>query len=596
MLKMAYFHAYWALFCIKVGLVTDPACGSGAFLNQCFDYLREEMDFVLDMKYQFDPQPSFFDIDKQILQNNLFGVDINPESVEITKLSLWLKTAKNNQTLATLDGNIKCGNSIIACKEVAENAFDWQQEFADVFAKGGFDIIIGNPPYGATVDRAQKEYCSQFYTTISGGFDTYRVFFELGFNILKDGGYLGFITPNTYFDIQSGLKLRQFLFANTLIKIVEVYNVFPNAVVEPLITVYQKKESTNEEFEIILIPRKTALSSTFIADGIHTTKSQCDLRKNDNLIFNYKIDDSKEHIVDAIKAKTSPLSEYYYVFNGAKPYEVGKGIPPQTKEMTKNKVYNGYTKIDDSWIPYMRGKRIQRFTTMWDGEYIKYGENLAAPRNPQVFFREKIFIRQTGDTIIAQIDDGNVANNTLHVIYAKSEQNQNKYLLGLLNSTLMSWFYQATHPLEVGKPMAEVKKNFVEELPIIVGGAEQIESLNAIVEGILTLCQKRYGEKRRFIEYLDSAFEPKSITEKLEGFEELSFKEFCAELKKQKVKLSAAAQMELLPLFDQKKTAIAALTTQIRTLQAQLDDEVFAIYGISPADAEQIRNEMLIEI
>ena len=113
---------YWKKYenVLKEIKICDPACGSGAFLNQCFDYLHEEMNFVLEMKHLYaEGQLNLFDIDKQILQNNLFGVDINPESVEITKLSLWLKTAKKNQTLASLDDNIKCGNSLVADSNVA---------------------------------------------------------------------------------------------------------------------------------------------------------------------------------------------------------------------------------------------------------------------------------------------------------------------------------------------------------------------------------------------------------------------------------------------------------------------------------------------
>lgn len=590
---------YWLKYeeALKQIKICDPACGSGAFLNQCYDFLYEEMRFVRDMQFELGyTQTTLFDVNKQILQNNLFGVDINAESVEITKLSLWLKTAKNDQTLASLDDNIKCGNSIVADRTVVDNAFVWQDEFPEVFANGGFDIIVGNPPYGAQVDQAQKDYCAENYVTVSGGFDTYRVFFELGINILKSGGFLGYITPNTYLDILSGEKLREFLFSNTLLKIVEVFNVFPNAIVEPLISIYQKLSNPDATFEIILVPRSTALTSTFIADGIHSQKSQSDLRKNDKLIFNYKIDDQKEAIVDYIKQKTSHLSEYFFVYNGAKPYEVGKGTPPQTKEMTKRKVYNGYEKIDDTWVPYMRGKRIQRFSTMWDGEYIKYGINLAAPRNPDVFFREKIFVRQTGDTIIAQIDVGNVANNTLHVVFPKTDQLQNKYLLGLLNSTFMTWYYQATHPLEVGKPMAEVKKNFIEELPFALGTPEQVSALVQKVDEMLSLCQTRYGIMQKFIQFLIHAYEPKSISEKIEAFDTLTFKEFCAEMKKQKVKLSASQQMELLPLFQEKKDEIANLTSQIAEFHAQLDQTVYSIYGLDEESINRISSEIKISI
>lgn len=144
--------------------------------------------------------------------------------------------------------------------------------------------------------------------------------------------------------------------------------------------------------------------------------------------------------------------------------------------------------------------------------------------------------------------------------------------------------------------MAEVKKNFVEELPIEIGSSEQISSIIKIVDKMLELCQSRYAVKQTFIKYLCSALEPKRITEKLESIESISFKDFCLELKKQKVKLSASMQMELLPLFDQKKQEIEAFTSRIKIFQTQLDDEVFAIYGIDSVAANQIRSEMIIDI
>ena len=211
-LHLDYWNTYENI--LKNIKICDPSCGSGAFLNQCFDYLHEEMDFLLDMKRQFEEQISLFDIDKEILQNNLYGVDINPESVEITKLSLWLKTAKKNQTLATLDDNIKCGNSIISSKDVAgERAFDWKAEFPLVFENGGFDIIVGNPPYGAKLEHSEKEYLASHYYSTEYNYDTYKTFFELGFSLLKENGYLGYITPNTFFTLELGAnKLRKLLF------------------------------------------------------------------------------------------------------------------------------------------------------------------------------------------------------------------------------------------------------------------------------------------------------------------------------------------------------------------------------------------------
>ena len=129
--------------------ICDPSCGSGAFLNQSLDFLINEHKYVDELKSKlFGDSLILSDIENSILENNLFGVDINEESVEITKLSLWLRTAQPNRKLNSLSDNIKCGNSLIDEPiEGVENYFKWEQEFPKVYEKGGFDVVIGNPPY-----------------------------------------------------------------------------------------------------------------------------------------------------------------------------------------------------------------------------------------------------------------------------------------------------------------------------------------------------------------------------------------------------------------------------------------------------------------
>ncbi|MDR3094490.1 MAG: N-6 DNA methylase [Bacteroidales bacterium] len=129
--------------------ICDPACGSGAFLNAALDFLMSEHRLVDELTAKlFGSAIVFPDIENAILENNLYGVDINEESVEIAKLALWLRTAKPQRKLNSLNNNIKCGNSLISDPEVAgEKAFDWHKEFPQVFEKGGFDVVIGNPPF-----------------------------------------------------------------------------------------------------------------------------------------------------------------------------------------------------------------------------------------------------------------------------------------------------------------------------------------------------------------------------------------------------------------------------------------------------------------
>jgi type II restriction/modification system DNA methylase subunit YeeA len=120
--------------------VLDPACGSGAFLVKVFDYLyAENIRVGKIVQSLFDDETIY----KSILQNNIYGVDLNPESVEITKLSLWLKSAQKDKKLNNLDANIKCGNSLIDDPAVAGyRAFNWNKEFADIMHSGGFDVIV----------------------------------------------------------------------------------------------------------------------------------------------------------------------------------------------------------------------------------------------------------------------------------------------------------------------------------------------------------------------------------------------------------------------------------------------------------------------
>jgi len=129
--------------------IVDPACGSGAFLNQALNFLIEEHKNIDDIIAELtNTALRLFDTDKAILENNLYGVDINEESVEIAKLSLWLRTAQKGRKLSSLNDNIKCGNSLIDDPEIAgEKAFDWNVEFEEIMQNGGFDVVIGNPPY-----------------------------------------------------------------------------------------------------------------------------------------------------------------------------------------------------------------------------------------------------------------------------------------------------------------------------------------------------------------------------------------------------------------------------------------------------------------
>ena len=216
--------------------IVDPACGSGAFLILALQHLRREFEMASREAARTKAIDRAIDADKlteTILANNLYGVDINPASVEITKLSLWLHTAMPNKPLSGLDHTIMCGNSLIDDQFYARrslldaeerdriNTFNWESAFPEVFegpesGQGGFDAVIGNPPYvklqnfkQVNADMAEWLVSGSLYrSTSTGNFDLYLPFIEKGLALLNPGGRMGYIAPNLWPTLEYGEGLR----------------------------------------------------------------------------------------------------------------------------------------------------------------------------------------------------------------------------------------------------------------------------------------------------------------------------------------------------------------------------------------------------
>ena len=226
--------------------VVDPACGSGAFLVYVFDYLLAENKRVGDILGN-----TIFSNDdyvRDILRNNIYGVDLNEESVEITKLSLWLKSAQKGKKLTALDNNIKCGNSLIGDPVVAGNkALDWHKQFADIFKSGGFDVVVGNPPYvrGTQLSMDDKSFYRKYYKSAYKQYDLYVLFNELAISILKMQGRVGFIQPNKFLSSEYGNSISHIIVDScTIEKILNVSleKVFAEASVYPYVFIYKKRK------------------------------------------------------------------------------------------------------------------------------------------------------------------------------------------------------------------------------------------------------------------------------------------------------------------------------------------------------------------
>jgi len=227
--------------------VIDPACGSGAFLNQALNFLIEEHEKIDDIIADLTNSPlRLFDTDKNILENNLFGVDINEESVEIAQLSLWLRTAKKDRKLSKLNNNIKCGNSLLISE------FDWNKEFPSIMKNGGFDVVIGNPPYikeytnRQAFDGLHDNHCYQ------GKMDLWYFFGALALDIIKkDYGLIGYIAPNNWITNSGASKFRNIVLnKGKLTEFIDFgdFKVFDSAGIQTMIYIMKSSEN-NENYE-----------------------------------------------------------------------------------------------------------------------------------------------------------------------------------------------------------------------------------------------------------------------------------------------------------------------------------------------------------
>ncbi|MFW6016960.1 MAG: Eco57I restriction-modification methylase domain-containing protein, partial [bacterium] len=425
--------------------ILDPACGSGAFLNQTFDYLCEQFDWAYTQKESIIRNKKVVGyrlkldhIENDILMNNLYGVDINEESIEITRLSLWLKTANKSKRLANLDNNIKCGNSLICDSDVGgEKAFIWKKEFPAIMNDDGFDIIIGNPPYGFDFNSKEKSILKRQYPDVPD-YESAYFFLEKCYKLLKQNGFLSFIIPNMFMSNIYAKSFRIKLLNDfNLEKIINLSNkdIFIDANVRTCIVVISRKKRNPND-------------SVFLVNGdkiIRTNKSIL-LENIDNWLTLFSQEKEIENIINKIRQENCvQLDDVCEITQGLIPYDRYRG---HSKETIKNRIWHSEYRKDDTYKKELKGGDVDRYFLNWNGKrWISYGEWLAAPREPKFFKGERILIREITDPyILATYTDKEYYNNPSIINVIRFKNINPFYLLGIINSKLITFFHYHTSP------------------------------------------------------------------------------------------------------------------------------------------------------
>ena len=470
-----------------------------------------------------------------------------------------------------------------------EKAFNWNEEFKDIMPNGGFDVIIGNPPYGAELDEQAKNYISQNYHTAEYQIDTYVVFIERALNLLKEGGKLSFIVPSTWLNMHYFSKLRNLIISNTKLEQIVLfrYQVFEDVTAETCIFICTKAFKPDNDVRI------SSIDNIEQNNDIKYQKiSQNYWLKNYETGFNVFYTQEKLNLIERIYNNSIIVDKIASITVGIKPYQTNKGTPKQTKQDVESRIYDSSIQINEFFQPYIVGSNITKYHIKKPiNKYIKYGDWLAEPRKSLNFKSKKIVIRQTADRVIAAVDNvGYYDLNNVHNLIPTDEIYSNlNFLVTVLNSKLMDFAYKFLVP-EAGRVFAEVKAVNLAKLPIPNATPEQQQSLASKAKPMMELNKQLYNGFDSALELIKAEYQPKKISQNLEKFYTLGIHPFIEELEKQKVKLSLTQKEELITWYKEKSDKLNKIKQQIDTLDIEIDQEIYKLYNLTDEEIKIIEN------
>jgi hypothetical protein len=485
-----------------------------------------------------------------------------------------------------LDANIKCGNSLISDPQIdLVKAFDWRKEFPQIFAKGGFDVVVGNPPYvfsrGGKFTGLEKEYFYSRYPLANYQLNTYLLFIDLAYqHLLHESGVFGFIVPNNCLTIDTFQPFRKFLLENTrdigVVNIID--NVFVDANVDNCIITFAKIGADK-----ILLGEMSNEKVTMVGTFPVTTFT------NESYIVNISAAKKPEVIklLQRIEQSAKTLEQNAAVSTGIKAYQIGKGKPPQTMQMKENRIFHSRQKATDEFIKYLDGKDVCRYLLSWSGEYVKYGDWLAEPRRSVDFSAPRILVRQIPSqppySINATFIDSQAINDINSMIVFDFKVNP-FYLLGVLNSRLMSfWFVNKFDKFQRGIfPQFKVKELALFPIPICSNRNQK--PVISLVAKMISLNNDLQSKRQKFLHRITDNFENVQPLGILEQFDSLTFKKFLTALLKRKVKFTLNTQAEWEDFFNDCKSICQNIKNQIVKTDREIDQLVYELYGLNETE------------
>ncbi|MDD5508033.1 MAG: N-6 DNA methylase [Bacteroidales bacterium] len=574
--------------------ILDPACGSGAFLNQALEFLIREHKKIDELRTQLLGGDLVFpDITNDILEKNIYGVDLNDESVEIAKLSLWLRTAAKGRKLKDLSKNIKCGNSLIDDPAVAgTKAFIWQDEFPEIFANGGFDVVIGNPPY-VDIKALPKEkvaYLTKTYYTANNRINLFSIFIERACNFLRKQGRFSFIVPSSLLTQDSYKLLRNELLRKSQINgIVRLPNesfggTSGEVKVDTIIITLTINPKITLPIEIIIYKGFDRINdiTSYECDELQYI-DQAVWLNDENYLFRINVNDRIDNIIKKIETDSVKLESCAYFSLGLTPYDKYKGHSP---EQINSRVFHSDHKKDETYKKLLAGNDVKRYYINWNGiEWISYGDWLGASREEKFFKDKRILVKQiidwTDKRIWASLTTEELYNTQNAFNLIAKEPYLTEYLLLIINSNLISFYHRKKFLEEYKDRFQKILIKDCKEFPIKM--ISQLEQLPFAQKAnmMISLQNQLYDFSDSFQRSILRRFQMDKLTAKLQAWYHLTFTEFIQELKKKEIKMTLKQEAEWEAYFLQEATKAIEIKNAIEKTDKEIDRMVYNLYGLT---------------